>query len=103
NALFHFLAGLEGDDVLRLDVDAFAGARVAGLASLALLDLEHAEVAQLDAPLREKRLDDGVERLLHDLLRLELREPKLLRYLLHDFFFGHGLNSPVAGSDPLKR
>src|SRR5262245_47738392 len=48
--LFHLLAGLEGHDLLGLDVHSRPGPRVARLAGLAHLHLEHAEVAQLDPP-----------------------------------------------------
>src|SRR5262249_36267126 len=67
--LFHLLARLERDDELGRHVHLVAGARVARLARLALLDLEDPEVAQLDPPLADQGLDDGVERLLDDFLR----------------------------------
>ena len=103
--LFHFLAGLERDDVLGRDIHLLAGARVAGLARLAALDLEDAEVAQLDTPVAEQRLDDGVEGFLDDFLGFQLRQAKLFGNLFDDLFFGHllGLRAePVWVGGPIR-
>src|SRR5262249_32968418 len=47
------------------------------------------EVSQLDAVVFDQGLDDGIERLLDDLLRLELRQPDLLGDGFDNLFLGH--------------
>ena len=93
--LFHFLTGLEGDDVFGLDVDLGPGPRIAGLAGLPPLDLEDAEVPQFDSTFFDQRLHDRVEGPLDDLLGLELRQVGAFGNLFDDFFLGH-VRSPVA-------
>jgi len=52
----------------------------------------------------DQRIDDGVERLLDDLLRLQLRHPDFFRNRFDDLFFGHvGLSSGLVASDPERR
>src|SRR5262249_48678030 len=80
---------LEGDDPLGGNLHPFPGAGVACLAGLALLDLEDAEVAQLDTPFPHQRLGDAVKDPLDDLLDLELGEARLLGYRLGHLFLGH--------------
>ena len=75
---FHLLAGLERDHVFLGHEHLVAGAGVAGLAGGPPLHLEDAEIAKLDAALRHQGLDDGVEGLLHDFLRLQLGQPDFL-------------------------
>src|SRR5262249_58788579 len=88
NQLFHFLAGLERHDILGGDIDLVARARVPRLARGAFLDLEDAEVPQLDPALGYQRLDDRVEGPLDDVLRLELSQTDILGNLLDNLFLG---------------
>ena len=91
---FHFLARLERHHKLFWDKDFLTRARVASLACGPSFDLEHAEVPQLDPLLFDQRFDDGIEGLLDDLLRLQLRETDLLGNGLNNLFLGHD-ESPV--------
>ncbi len=86
---FHLLARLERYDELLGNVHLLARPRVARLAGSPLLDLKDPEVPQLDAAVLYERLNDGVERLLDDLLRLELRQTDLLGDRFDDLFLGH--------------
>src|SRR5262245_44080640 len=95
NPRFHLLARLEGNHVLRGDIDPITGARVAGLTRLAQLYLKHAKVAQFNSPLGQQRIDNRIERLLHDLLCFELGQAKAIGDLLDDFFLGHDPYSPL--------
>jgi hypothetical protein len=69
----------------------------AGIACLAGgpgFHLEDAEVSQFDPPLLDQGLDDRIEGLLDDLLRLQLRHPDLFGNRFDDLFLGHvGLSS----------
>ena len=56
---------------------------------IALFDLEHAEVPQLDAALGDQRFDDRVKSPLDDFLGLELGEVGSFRDLFDNFFLGH--------------
>ena len=72
HAFFHFLAGFEGDDVLRRHVDFIAGPWIARFAGFALFNFEHTEIPQFDPAHFEEGIDDGVEGLLDYVLGLEL-------------------------------
>jgi hypothetical protein len=80
-----------------VDIDAVAGTRIASFAGFALLDLENAKVAQLDAAFLDQRVNDCLERPLDDLFRGQLREAALhelffvrpLADIPDDFFLGH--------------
>src|SRR5262249_49423915 len=87
---FHFLAWLEGNDVLGRNVHLVSRAWIACFAGLTLLDFEDAEVSQLDAAHFDERVNDGVEGLLYDFLGLELGKPDAVGYLFDDLFLGHG-------------
>ncbi len=94
---FHFLARFERDDEFLGHVDLLAGPRVACFSSRPPLDLEDPEVSQFDSSIFDQRLDDGIERLLDDLLGLELSQTNLFGYRFDDLFFGHGGTSPHRG------
>ena len=63
----HDPSGLEDDDLLCGHVDGLSGAGVSRFAGSALLDLENAEIAQLDPPFRRYGIDYGIERALNGL------------------------------------
>src|SRR4051812_12816627 len=71
--LFHFLAGLKRDDKLLGHEHFIAGPGVASLARGTLFYLENTEISQLDAVVLDERRHDGIEGLLDDFLRLQLR------------------------------
>ena len=79
-----------------------AGPRVPRLARGPPLDLEDAEIPQLDPPLGDQRLDDRVERPLDDVLGLELRQADLLGDLLDDLFLGHDGGLPRGTIGPCR-
>ncbi len=62
---------------------------IAGFACRAFLDFEDAKIAELDTTFVNQRFDDGVECLLDNFLRLELRKPNLVGDGFDDFFLGH--------------
>src|SRR3954470_21888623 len=66
------VAGMEGDDVARLDRHRFAGARIAAGARALLADREVAEARQLDLLALDQRLVQQVEEGLDDVLGLAL-------------------------------
>ncbi len=98
DSLFHLLARLEHDYVFFWHEHLVARAGIACLASSTTLHLEHAEVTQLDPMLRYQRLDDGVERLLHDFLRLQLGQPDFFRKWSGQSLSWSRLNSPLKRS-----
>ena len=89
NPLLHLFAGFKRYDVFFRDIDPFARPRIAGLSSRPLLHFEHAEVPKLNPMFAHKCVDDRVESLLDDLLRLQLGHPNLLGDRLHNIFFRH--------------
>ncbi len=103
NQFFHLLARLEGHHVLGGDIHLVAGAGVAGLARGTLLDLEDAEIPQLDPALGNQRLDDRIEGPLDDVLRLELGQIDILGNLLDDLFLGHVVDLRGGGVGPACR
>jgi hypothetical protein len=76
----------------------FARAGVPSHASLSFLDLEHPEISQFDPPLTNERLDQGVERPLHQFLRAKLGEIDLFGDGPDDVFLGHGSGPPNKGN-----
>lgn len=98
NAGLHLLARLEGYDEFLRYRNLFAGPWVPRFAGCTLLYLEDAKIAKLDPMVFDQRLDDRVERLLDNLLGLELGEPNLVGDGLYDLFFGHNGN-PHPKSD----
>ena len=78
DSFFHLLARLEGDHVFFGHEHFVAGSGVARLAGGTPLHFKHAKISQLNPPLCHQRLDNRVEGLLHDLLRLELRQTDFL-------------------------
>jgi hypothetical protein len=86
---FHLFAGLERYHKLFWDKDFLTCPGIASLASRPPFDLEHSKIPQFDSLLIHQRFDDGIERLLNDLLRLELGEADLLGNGLNNLFFGH--------------
>src|ERR1700690_4299634 len=71
--LFQVLRGAEGDLLARLDLDGFAGGRVAAHARGALAHLKDAEAADADALALLQMLDDVVYEIGEHHLRLLLR------------------------------
>jgi hypothetical protein len=86
---FHFFSWLERHHKLFWDKDFLTRPGIASLASCPPFYLEHAKIPQLDPFLINQRFDNGIERLLNDLLCLELSEADLLGNGLNDLFFGH--------------
>src|SRR5262249_48620573 len=99
---FHLFAGLEGDDLLRLDIDAFSSARIAGFTSFAHLDFEHANVPQLGPADLNERVDNAVKGLLNDFFGFELGQPDAIGNLFDDLFLGHDVGSPNFRSGPIR-
>ena len=99
HAGLHLLARLERDHAFRLNRHTLPRARVAGHPGLPLFDLKNAEIPQLDPTLFHQGVDQGVERLLHQLLGTELRQFDLLGDRSDNIFLGHGLNAPHGGCD----
>jgi hypothetical protein len=89
DAFLHLLTGLESDYELLWHKDFIAGSGVACLAGCPPLDLKYAEIPQLNSMVFHQSLDDGIERLLDDLFRLELGEPDLLGDRFNNLFFCH--------------
>jgi len=87
--LFHFLARLEGNDALGWDLHFVAGTGISCLSSLALLDLEDAEVSQLNTTLLGQGFYHGVKRPLNDLLDVLLRETEVIGNNADYFLLGH--------------
>jgi hypothetical protein len=75
---FHLPAWLEGHDVPGGGDERLAGAGVARLMRSTALDLEDAEVPQLDPTFGNEGLDDRVEGALDDVLGLELGQSEVL-------------------------
>jgi hypothetical protein len=101
HSCFHLLARLEGYDEFLRYGNLFTRARITSFASCTPLHFEHSEIAELDAVIFDQRFDNGVERLLDDLLRLELCQPNLVRDGLYDLFFGHDrVSRPKSSWDP---
>src|SRR5664279_1878053 len=71
--LFQFLRGAEGDLFARLDLDRFAGGRVAAHARGALAHLKDAEAADADALALLQMLDDVADEIAEYGFRLLLR------------------------------
>src|SRR5205823_6717252 len=94
---FHLLAWLEGYDEFLGHIHTLTGSGVASLAGRTSFDLKHAKIAELDPPFLDQSLDDGVERLLDDLLRLELRHADLFRNRFDDLFLGHVASLRLGG------
>ena len=70
DCFFQCLACLEGRNMLFFDLHFIASLGIPGIPSGTLLDLEHSEVTQFDAPLFDKRIGDAVNYALDYLLRL---------------------------------
>src|SRR5262245_26926829 len=71
---FHFLARLECDNILRFNFDSGSGSRITSLTGFAPFDFENPEIPKLNSTFLDQRVDDRVERPLHNFFRLELRE-----------------------------
>ena len=89
DSFFHLLTRLKGYDKLFRNIDAFSRAGIARFPCGSLLDLEHAEVPQLNAVLFNERFDDGFEGLLHDFFGLELGHPNRVRNRFNNVFLRH--------------
>lgn len=87
---FHFLARLECHNKLLWNKNFVASSWVASLSSRSFLDFEHSKIPQFNSTVFDERFDDGIKRLLNDLLCLELCEPNRLGNIFYDFFLGHG-------------
>src|SRR5262249_42221656 len=74
NLFFHFLARLEGHDVLRFDFDLGTSPGIPGLSRLASFDLENAKISQFDSAVLNQRFDDSIKRPLNDFFSLQLGE-----------------------------
>jgi len=96
--LAQLLAGLEEGDVLLLDAYAVAGARVAPLTSVAPLDREGTETAELDPIAAGQRHRDLVENGGDDTLGIPLIKVGVaFGQVLNEFGFGHGPRFRPAG------
>lgn len=102
HSCFHLLTRLEGYDEFLRYRNLFTRARITSFASCTPLHFEYSEIAELDAVIFDQRFDNGVERLLDDLLRLELSQPNLVRDGLYDLFFGHDRFSRPKSSVDLE-
>jgi hypothetical protein len=89
NALFHLLAGFEGNHELLWYKDFIASSWIAGLPGCPPFYFEHPEISQFDPMVLDQRLNDCVKRLLDDLFRLKLGEPNLFGDGFNDLFLGH--------------
>ena len=94
---FHLLAWLEGYDEFLRYIHALTGPGITRLSGGTGFDLKYAKIAELDPPFLDQSLDDGVERLLDDLLRLELRHADLFRNRFDDLFLGHVASLRLGG------
>jgi len=92
DALGDVLPGPENKYVLGRNVDLLVGPWVSGLPGGAFLDLENAEVAQLEAAVVRYRLDDCIEAALDHLFYQYLFDLHFLRNLSYDVVLGHGGN-----------
>src|SRR5262249_34617904 len=86
---------LEDRDLPRRHRNRFTGAWVAGDAGLAVLHAEGAEATDLDVVAARERAGHRVQKRVHRLGDVLLRQTGALRNLVHDIGFGH--LTPPAG------
>ena len=82
-----YLTGIEVCDIV-------ARSRVPRLSGGTSFHLKNAEIAKFDSSIFHQRVYDGVEGLLDDFLRFQLREPDFLGNRSDNLFLGHDSNLP---------
>lgn len=95
NLFFHLFARLEGHDELLWHKYLITGPRITSFSSGSLLDFKDTEVSQLDSSIFHERFDNRVERLLNDLLGLELCQPNSFGNVFDNLFLGHVWSPPI--------
>lgn len=87
--LLHVFAGFKCDDELFRNVDTCSCPWIPRLAGGTFFHFEDTKVTQLDTTFAHERVDDGIEGLLYDFLRLQLGHPNLFGNRFDDIFFRH--------------